>query len=177
MRNRADRRRKAGTRVAAEPVAKARLDIALLRHEVEGKGATYGYHMIERTLAVPPVSVSAAMKTRGHDTLLHIRALHLSDAAPYAIEDRWINIDQVLDARAEKFQSVSANEWLLKHVPYTHGDIAFSAVQATPDQARILAVPNTSALFAIDRITWDDAHSVTKVILVFAPGYQLRTSV
>ena len=33
-----DRRRKAGTRVAAQPVAKATLDITVIRMEVEGRG-------------------------------------------------------------------------------------------------------------------------------------------
>jgi GntR family histidine utilization transcriptional repressor len=37
-----DRRRKAGTRVAAQPVAKATLDIAVIRREVEERGQKYG---------------------------------------------------------------------------------------------------------------------------------------
>lgn len=171
-----DRRRKAGTRVAAEPVAKATLDIAVIRHEVEEHGAKYGYVLIERTENQPPVSVSGAMKTRTAEKLLHVRALHLADDAPYAIEDRWINTRVVPDAKAEQFEALSANEWLMKHAPYTHGDIAFSAVQASMEDAEILGVPEQSALFATDRLTWDNAKSVTKVRLLYTPGYQLRTA-
>lgn len=170
-----DRRRKAGTRVAAQPVAKATLNIAVIRHEVEQHGGEYGYQLIERKSIVPPIGVSGAMKTKAKDKLLHVRALHLADGAAYAIEDRWINTGVVPDASAEAFQSVNANEWLMKHAPYTHGDIAFSAVQASAEDAEILAVPQQSALFAIDRLTWDSAESVTKVRLLFTPGYQLRT--
>jgi len=171
-----DRRRKAGTRVAAEPVAKATLDIAVIRHEVEEHGAKYGYVLIERTENPPPVGVSGAMKTRATEKLLHVRALHLADDAPYAIEDRWINTGVVPGASAERFEALSANEWLMKHAPYTHGDIAFSAVQASMEDAEILGVPEQSALFAIDRLTWDNAKSVTKVRLLYTPGYQLRTA-
>ncbi len=170
-----DRRRKAGTRVAAQPVAKATLDIAIIRHEVEEYGAKYGYQLIARNTAVPPLSVSGAMKTKANDKLLHVRALHLADDAAYAIEDRWINTNVVPDASAQTFQSLSANEWLMRHAPYTHGNIAFSAVQATVLDAEILGIPQQSALFAIDRLTWDNAASVTKVRLLFTPGYQLRT--
>ncbi len=172
-----DRKRKAGTRVAAQPVARATLNIAVIRHEVEEHGATYGYLLIERAERVPPASISGAMKTRAAAKLLHVRALHLADDAPYAIEDRWINTDVVHSARSEGFEAVSANEWLMKHAPYTHGDIGFSAVQATVSDAETLGVPPQSALFAIDRVTWDNASSVTKVRLLFAPGYQLRTAI
>lgn len=170
-----DRKRKAGTRVAAQPVAKATLNIAVIRHEVEERGQKYGYQLISRCVAVPPVNVSGSMNTKADDALLHVRALHLADNAAYALEDRWINVGVVPDASAEEFDVLSANEWLLQHAPYTHGEIAFSAVQANAHDAEILGVDLSSALFAIDRITWDDSNSVTKVQLLFAPGYQLRT--
>ncbi|MCW1952058.1 MAG: GntR family transcriptional regulator [Octadecabacter sp.] len=170
-----DRKRKAGTRVAAQPVAKATLDIAVIRHEVEEHGFKYGYQLSVREIAVPPLSVSGAMKIVADARILHVRALHLADDEAYAIEDRWINTLIVPDAAAETFQSVSANEWLMKYAPYTHGEIAFSAMQASAEDAEIMAVPEYSALFAMDRLTWDGEASVTKVRLLFAPGYQLRT--
>ena len=172
-----DRRRKAGTRVAAEPVAKATLDIAVIRQEVEARGSTYTYQLIGRAQVVPPLGISGAMQTAAAEPLLHVRALHLADGAPYAIEDRWINTGNVPAALAEPFETVSANEWLLRNAPYTHGDIAFAAVQAQAADAAILNVPTHSALFAIDRVTWDTNVSVTKVLLLFAPGYQLRTRI
>lgn len=172
-----DRKRKAGTRVAAQPVAKATLDIAVIRHEVEEHGATYGYQLIARRIAVPPIGVSGAMKTKAQDPLLHVRALHLADAAAYAVEDRWINTGIVPDAAAQEFDRLSANEWLMQHAPYTHGDIAFSAVQADAQDAEVLGIAPQSALFAIDRVTWDNSTSVTKVRLLFAPGYKLRTRI
>lgn len=170
-----DRKRKAGTRVAAQPVAKATLDIAVIRHEVQETGAKYGYQLITRTTAVPPLSVSGAMKTMAGDKLLHVCALHLADDAAYAIEDRWINTGVVPDAGVQSFETLSANEWLMQHAPYTHGEIAFSATQASQEDAEIMDIPRGSALFTIDRLTWDAAASVTKVRLLFTPGYQLRT--
>lgn len=170
-----DRRRKAGTRVAAQPVAKATLDIAVIRNEVEDRGSQYGYHLIERRIAEPPLDVSGAMNTPAGQAQLHLRALHLADGQAYAFEDRWINTDVVPGALTEAFDQVSANEWLMAHAPYTKGDIGFSAVQATRSEAEILSVAPHSALFAIDRLTWDHAASVTCVRLLFAPGYTLRT--
>lgn len=170
-----DRRRKAGTRVAAQPVAKATLNIALIRREVEERGRKYSYQRITRDLRVPPLDVSAAMHTPAKLRLMYIRALHLADDTPYALESRWINPHVVPAAQHEPFQSVSANEWLLQHAPYSHGEISFSAIEAGAEDATALGCPQGSALFAIDRLTWDADASVTKVRLLFAPGHQMRT--
>ena len=170
-----DRRRKAGTRVAAQPVAKATLDITVIRIEIEDRGQKYGYQRIERHEAVPPLAISGSMKTHATRPLLHVRALHMADDTPYAFEDRWINPEVVRDGFSESYETVSANEWLLKYVPYTHGEIAFSATSASPEEAKILCCQKNSALFAIDRLTWDSTLAVTKVRLLFAPGHQIRT--
>jgi GntR family histidine utilization transcriptional repressor len=170
-----DRRRKAGTRVASQPVAKATLNIAVIRTEIEDRGKKYSYHLIARNVVAPPIAVSAAMMTDMTQTLLHIRALHLGNDTPYAFEDRWINTKVVPNAMGETFKRVSANEWLLVHAPYTHGEIAFCATMATREESFALSCPKQSALFAIDRLTWDNSESVTKVRLAFAPGHQMRT--
>jgi len=170
-----DRRRKAGTRVAAQPVAKATLNIAVIRMEIEDRGQVYGYRLAVRCEKVPPSTVSGVMKTPADHPLIHIRALHLADDKPYAFEDRWVDPGVVPDARAESFETISANEWLLRHAPYTHGEISFSAISASPEASAILGCPINAALFAIHRVTWDGAASVTSVRLLFSPGHHLRT--
>lgn len=170
-----DRKRKAGTRVAMQPVAKATLTIPVIRNEIEEVGRTYGYRRIERNEIVPPVNVSEAMKTKANHPLLHVCALHLADGAPYAFEDRWIDPIVTVGASNESFETVSANEWLLKYAPYTHGEIEFSATSATQDDAELLQCPTKSALFTIERITWDGAAAITKVRLLYSPGHFIRT--
>ena len=172
-----DRRRKAGTRVAQQPVAKATLDIAVIRAEIEERGQKYGYQLIARQMDVPPAAISGAMRTSATVQLLHIRALHLADDAPYALENRWINTGVATAAAKVAFDTISANEWLLQHVPYTHGEIAFSANCATKMDSEVLSCPLGSALFTIDRLTWDKDAAVTKVRILFAPGHQLRTGI
>jgi GntR family transcriptional regulator, histidine utilization repressor len=131
--------------------------------------------LIERKQVVPPLAISGAMQTPAEGRLLHLTALHLADDTAYALEDRWINTGVVPDAAREPFDGISANEWLLRHAPYTHGEIAFSAASATEAEATVLSCPPQSALFAIERLTWDKAASVTRVRLLFRPGHKMRT--
>lgn len=171
-----DRRRKAGTRVALQPVAKATIDISIIRHEIEARGQKYGYQLVHRQIAVPPAPISAAMEIAPKARILHLCALHLADDRPYAVEDRWINTAQVPAARTAPFDRLSGNEWLLANTPYTHGEISFSAATAIGTDAGLLACAEGDAVFVIDRLTWDHSVAVTKVRLTFAPGHQLRTA-
>lgn len=171
-----DRRRKAGTRVAEQPVAKATFDIAVIRQEVETRGQRYQHRLIERAERAPPHAVSAAMATAPGAKLLYLKALHMADDRPYALEDRWINLEAAPGARDEAFAETSANEWLLKHAPYTHGEIVFSATSASADDADALACAAGAALFVLDRLTWHRDLSVTKVRLVFAKDHQVRAA-
>ncbi|MCR8827514.1 GntR family transcriptional regulator [Pseudosulfitobacter koreensis] len=168
-----DRKRKAGTRVALQPVARATLSIAVIRQEVEEKGARYGYALLERSMTRPPAPVRAALNT-ADATLLHIRALHFADGAPYALEDRWINPQGAPGVLDQPFETTSANEWLLEHTPYTRGDIALSAQSATVAEARDLGCDAGAALFALTRNTWNGPVAVTRVRLLFAPGHSMQ---
>lgn len=171
-----DRRRKAGTRVTEQPVAKATLDIAVIRQEVEARGYRYSQQLTERSVEVAPTATAAAMGARPAQKLLRLRALHMADARPYALEDRWINLRAVPEAEAQDFAETSSNEWLLKHAPYTHGEIAFSAANATAEEADALGCETAVALFVLDRMTWNGDLSVTKVRLVFAQGHAMRAT-
>ena len=115
-------------------------------------------------------------RRRKAQKLLRLRALHMADARPYALEDRWINLRAVPEAEAQDFAETSSNEWLLKHAPYTHGEIAFSAANATAEEADALGCETTVALFVLDRMTWNGDLSVTKVRLVFAHGHAMRAT-
>lgn len=168
-----ERRRKAGTRVVKQPVAKATLEIAAIRHEVEDRNRAYGYQLVRREFAAPPTAISGAMRIPFGEELLHISALHLADHKPYAFEDRWVNLSSVPSAADQDFQEISANEWLLENVPFTNRDIAFFATPAVEDMAQALNCPEGSALLCYDRLTWDDTSSITKACITYAPDHQL----
>lgn len=170
-----DRRRRAGTRVALDPVRKATLEIPVIRNEVEARGAAYGYALIARETAVPPPGVRVGMKLAGEPRLLHVRALHLSQGAPYAYEDRWLNVATIPEITAVDFEGISANEWLVRHAPYTSGDLTLFAAGAGAEVAEILACAEDAAVFTMERVTWLNDRSITFVRLTYRPGHMLTT--
>lgn len=168
-----DRRRKAGTRVTEAPVRRAVLSIPLIRDEVAALGQTYGYALLSRALTLPPPQVRAALALPPDRQALHVRALHLAGGTPFAVEDRWVNpaaAPGVLDA---DFTTLSANEWLVRHAPFTAGRLSFSAIAADADTAAQLACPPGTALFRLDRSTLDGTRPVTVAQISYRPGYRL----
>ena len=168
-----DRRRKAGTRIARHPVGRATLEIPVIRQEIEASGATYGYRLIDRRMARPPTGIAARMGRT--DALLAVRAVHLADDVPFVLESRWID-PGVPGLATAPFDRVSANEWLLEHVPFTAGQIAFTAAAADDETAEALGVAAGRAVFVVERTTRDGPRPITTVTLSYAPGYLMQTT-
>lgn len=169
-----ERRRKAGTRVALTPVRRATLEIPILRQEVEAMGATYSYRLLEQASLAIPQAMAAKMGLPSLSNGLWVAALHMSDGQPFAHETRWLN-PGAIGVPLPRFDSVSANEWLVASVSYLSGDIAFSAEPASQDEAEVMGVPAGCALFITERMTWGDTQAITWVRLAHAPGYRLQT--
>ncbi len=171
-----DRRRKAGTRVALHPVRRATLRIPVIRAEVTAAGATYAHRLLSRTTAPAPETVTQALSLPPGSPLLHVTALHLANASPWAAEDRWINPAAVPAIAMADLTATSANEWLVTHAPFTHGDYAIAATAATPAQAAQLACPPDAALLTVTRTTWDGPRPITWVCLTHAPDHKITAS-
>jgi GntR family transcriptional regulator, histidine utilization repressor len=169
-----DRRRKAGTRVAEHPVRKARLSIPILRTEIEEAGFSYGYRLLDLAETALPAAIAADLTLPAEQPLLHVTALHLAGGRPWAHEDRWINAAAVPAIRDVDLGRMNANEWLVRHAPFTHGGLAIGAISATPEVAEALSCAPATALVTLDRDTWNGTEPITRVRQCFAPGHLIR---
>lgn len=172
-----DRRRKAGTRVAAHPVRRAKLDIPVIRLEIEGRGQKYAYGLLFSERRTPPPEICANLGVTADSDMLHITSLHLADGKPFMFEDRWVSVAATPAILEADLDEISANEWLVLHAPYTRGDIYFSAVNATEADARILRTDPGTSLFLMERTTWENETGITSARLLFAPGYRKHSAI
>ncbi len=171
-----ERRRRAGTRVAALPIRKATLDIPVIRQEVEARGQAHSHRVLLREDRVPPVPVASRLGLPGGARLVYLETLHLGDGRPFVFETRWLN-PAAIAVPLPDFVGMSANEWLVAHVAYVSGDIAFSAEGAGGREAAVLGVAQGTALFITERTTWDSVAPITLVRLAHGPGYRVQTLV
>jgi GntR family transcriptional regulator, histidine utilization repressor len=171
-----ERKRKAGTRVTALPIRKATLDIPVIRQEIEARGQTHSFQVLKQVFMSPPVPVASRLGLDPATRLLYLETLHLADNLPFAHETRWLNSDN-LPRPLPDFHALSANEWLVAHVAYVTGDIAFTAEGANAREAAVLGVAPGTALFITERMTWTAESPITFVRLAHAPGYRVQTLV
>lgn len=172
-----ERRRKGGTSVRTDRLTRATFDIPITRKEVEQKGGTYGYQLIERAIQAPPRSIAARMAAAPKQQMLRVQALHLADQRPFIYEDRWVCLDTVPEILEVDLERVNANEWLVQNKPYNECDLRFYAVNASEYDAKQLEILPGEALFVIERTTWIEKQPITCVKQITRPGYQMLTRV
>lgn len=172
-----DRRRKAGTRVALHPVRRATFDIPVIRLELEGQGRRYGHDLLSLRERAAQPDEAARLALPAGQRVLEIETLHRADGAPWAWERRIVCPEAAPGIRVADLARISANEWLVQNAPFSHGRIALSAVAAGVEAAGRLGCAPGDALFVIDRSTWNGARPITEVRLLFAPGYNLASTI
>ncbi|WP_160604460.1 GntR family transcriptional regulator [Pontixanthobacter aquaemixtae] len=168
-----ERKRKAGTKVAARNAHSSTLTIPVVRREVTDSGAEYGYSLLSARKGGRPLDRSGYFAGA---PLLHICCLHLSDGRPYQLEDRLINLAVVPEAEVQDFSEISPNEWLLQKVPYSSVCTTLKAEAADAKQSRHLQIAQHSPVFVIERQTRLDKQQVTLVRMSHpAAGFSIIT--
>lgn len=169
-----ERKRKGGTRVRPLPLPQALLRIPIIREEVEAMGQTYGHRIVRRERQLPPGDVAERMQLTADHELIHLETLHLAGGKPFAFERRWVNPATVPGFERADLTAISANEWLIRTVPFSRGEASLTAVSADAELAQMLKVAQGEALFTLERATWFDAQSVTFTRLHYHQGYRLN---
>ncbi|WP_315926942.1 GntR family transcriptional regulator [Mesorhizobium sp. SP-1A] len=170
-----DRRRRAGTRVAVDPVRKATFTISIVREQVEQAGMVYGYRVVAQRRSPIPPEIAARLDLPEGEVMVHMRAVHYGDGQPFQLEDRWINPRAAPSLEKADFRQLNANEWLVRNAPYLRAELAFSAENANRRDARLLQTQPGRALLIMHRTTWNDLGPITTVRVAFQPGHLVGT--
>ncbi|WP_370337489.1 GntR family transcriptional regulator [Parvularcula marina] len=170
-----ERKRRAGTRVREIPSRQAKFRIPILRHEIEAAGGDYSSRVAFRETLKAPDFIRSRLRLAAGSRVLRLHTVHLSDGEPYAFEDRWVNIKAAPGVVDAPFDSISANEWLVREVPYSSGDVRFSAMAAGQIEAQALETSVGAPLFVVERTTWLRDLYITTTKLCYRPGYHMKT--
>ncbi|UHD46211.1 GntR family transcriptional regulator [Aureimonas altamirensis] len=170
-----ERKRKAGTRVALNPVRQARLSIPIVGEEIAALGQTYDYALLTRTEHAAGPGDARRLGVPVGRPVLTIACLHRADGKPYQYEDRLISLDAVPTARDEAFRAIGPNEWLVNNAPFSYAELSFLAAAATEAEAGYLALPAGQPVFVAERLTFILTRPITHVRMVHPQSHRLRT--
>ena len=88
-----------------------------------------------------------------------------------------MQIAALLPDPAPDFAALSANEWLVRHMAFASGDLAFLAEAASGRVAEVFGLPEGAALLVMERTTWTADQPITLVRLTHAPGHRVQMMV
>jgi GntR family histidine utilization transcriptional repressor len=167
-----ERRKRAGSFVAAPAVHRAALDIPDIAAEIQGQGHEHRFELLgrEEREASPDDRAELAMKS---GAVLALACLHRADDRPFAVEERLINLNMVPAARAVDFARESPGRWLLGHVPWTDAKHRITAIAASGALAERLALPEGAPCLSIERWTWRTAERITYVRQTYPSDHAL----
>ncbi len=170
-----ERKRKGGTRVREIPRRETKLTIPIVRTQVEDTGAVYSHKLLKRHQKHPTKIIQDRLDLESDQKALFLETLHLADGRAFAFETRWVNTLSVPEILSAPLDEISANEWLVRTVPYTSGDLRFGATAADHRVADVMETKDGAPLFTLERTTWLGSDFITTVRLLFRPGFELQS--
>jgi GntR family transcriptional regulator, histidine utilization repressor len=163
------RRRKTGSIVMPQKSQTAILEIKDIREEVTARGGTYRHEILTRSTRPATDSDAARLGVDAAQPLLVLDCLHLSDEAPFCLEERVINLSVAPEAAEESFAAMAPGVWLLRHIPWNEAEHRIAAVGAQAPVAALLDLEAGTPCLVMERRTWRQGEPVTAVRLTY-PG-------
>jgi GntR family histidine utilization transcriptional repressor len=167
-----ERRKRAGSFVAAPRVHRATIDIPDIAAEIEASGQVHRLELLNRIERAATAEDDALLTITG-GRVLALSCLHRADDKPFALEERRINLDLAPAARLVDFSMESPGRWLLRHVPWTDAQHRISAIAATGATTGQLDLPEGAPCLSVERWTWRTAARITYVRQVYAGDHAL----
>lgn len=170
------RKRKGGTHVSSHPVRQAKVSIPIIREQIEAIGQRYSHRLVLLEPKPAPSIIQSQLQLDANTQAVFMETVHMAGSQPFALERRWVSLQSVPDILNAPLEDISANEWLVKTVPFSNGDVTFTAHALDASDADLFGVSEGAASFTIDRTTWIGQQFITTMTLHYWPGYRLQTS-
>lgn len=163
------RRKRAGSFVARPKVHAPVLNIPDIQAEIEGRGETYAFRLLARTVRAADRDAPGEVELAAGGRLLALDGVHDAGGRPFALERRLVSLKAAPEIEAADFTAETPGAWLLEHVAWSEAESRISAVNADAEVARLLALDEGAACLVVDRRTWREGRGVTRVRQIF-PG-------
>lgn len=155
------RRPKIGTVVTGRARDRPVFEIWDAADAVRRIGGHYSYRFIQCAMVPSASSVRLQLPVGPKTPVIQMLCLHLSDARPFQLEERIINVEAAPRITCQPLEMVSPGQWLLAHVPWTEARHSVSARGADEVVAEHLSIPAGEACLVVERKTWNGEVPVT----------------
>lgn len=163
------RRRRSGSAVAAPKSQQSVLEIPDIKAEVAAMGEPYCFEVLSSDKRKANAQDAERLGIAAGAPVLALSVLHRAADAPYAMEERLINLAVVPSASTETFEESPPGTWLLALIPWTDAEHVIRAEAADARLAVLLDIKRNAACLVVERRTWQAGRAVTWARLSY-PG-------
>lgn len=162
------RHRRAGSFVALPVREHSILEIHDIEAEARRDDKTYRFELMGRRLRKATHADAERLGVAPGTPLVALNSVHFIAGAPFATEDRLINLATVPAARGVDFAIKAPGSWLLEQIPWSRARHRISAINADARIARALRIARGAACLVVSRETWLQDAPITQVDLIHA---------
>ncbi|WP_348639249.1 GntR family transcriptional regulator [Cohaesibacter sp. CAU 1516] len=171
-----DRKRKAGSRVSRFPKKLSKIELKLIRTELEECGQSYQCKQLARSFGAPPVWSVEDGSFAPQEQVLHIESLHFGDGKPVQHQRSWINATQLPQVVDQSFDCAAPCEWLLQECPLCNGTYWYEAVALDASTADHLGLEERAPVILMSLHLICDGGTIARVEKVYSGGFSLTGS-
>lgn len=168
-----ERRRKVGTRVSMTHSRRTRLEIPIMRQEVEALGAVYAYRLLSVETRTANARAQYALQLEPGTEATLVKAQYLANGRPHCCEAIWLSPAGLPVFTRADLEDLPAHEWLARNVALTHGRFSILAEGASGDCARNLEIADGTPVLTIERVNWNDITPVSFARQFYPPQHRL----
>lgn len=171
-----DRKRKAGSRVSRFPKKLSKIELRLIRTEVEQRGQSYQCKQLARSFGEPPIWAVEDGSFAPQEQILHIESLHFGDGKPVLHQRSWINATHFPQVVDQCFDRAAPCEWLLQECPLCNGSYWFEAVALDASTAEHLELEERTAVLLMSLHLICDGVTIARVQKAYSTDFSLTGS-
>lgn len=162
-----------GTFVAEFKPLAALFEVRSIAQEVTERGKQHTCTPIEVSRSLATKEEAGRLEIEPGTEIFRLQALHLSDGKPIQIEARLVNPKFAPDFLSQDFSSITASDYLQKHVRFSEVEHKVDAVAASPEISELLETDANAPCLRLVRRTWFGDDIITYVQLIH-PGDAFR---
>ena len=162
-----------GTFVAEPKGQSALFEIRSIADEIASRQHRHRCEVLLLESITADVNQASALGVAEGTAIFHSLMIHYENELPVQIEDRCVNATVAPDYLHQDYTATTPHAYLSQVAPLTEGEHIVEAVQATPEETRLLQLQPGEPCLLIRRRTWSRSHIVSHARLLF-PGSRYR---
>lgn len=153
---------------ALEKVA-ATLTLRDVHEEVESRGHRHAVRVVAQRRERASAAVAAQLRLAAGAPVFHVALVHLENAVPLQLEQRWVNPAAVPDFLDNDFTTATPTQVLFARTALYRAQYAIEAMAATADEAALLGIDPGASCLVVSRRT-EARDAVITVARLVHPG-------